>query len=219
MTKLVLNATTREGSGKSASRRLRRLSDSVPGIIYGGNEKPQQVTFPGRELRKILEEETFFSHIVTIQGEHGKEEKVLLRDIQRHPVKGNVTHLDFMRILEDRRVTVRIPVHLVNEDKCIGVKNQGGNISRAITEVEVSCLSNQIPDFIEVDLAHVQVREAVHLSDLELPKGVELTALKQGDDHDLPVVSVQQPRGGLAEDEEEGDTEADDFESTEEQPD
>lgn len=203
MTKLVLNAEIREGSGKSDSRRLRRLADKVPGIIYGAGKEPDKVTFSGKELRKILEEETFFSHIIDIKKDEGKAERVILRDLQRHPIKGNVIHLDFMRISKSRQVSVHIPLHFLNEDKCFGVKNQKGTMSKAMTEIKIVCLPDQMPDFIAVDLIDLKIRESLHLSDLKLEGDFELVAFRQKNYHDLPVVSIQPPRGGEDDDEDE----------------
>lgn len=203
MTKLVLHAAPRASKGTGDSRRLRRSGDSVPGIIYGGQKESVQVTFSGREIRKIMEEETFYSHIVSVFRED-QEERVVLRELQRHPAKqASILHLDFMRVAEDQRIDVRIPLHFINEAKCFGVKNQGGSLARAMNEVEVNCLTGKMPDFIEVDVIELQLREAVHLSDLKMPEDVILVALKHDTNHDLPVVSVQPPRVVLEEEEEE----------------
>ena len=202
MAKLELNAISRVSKGTVESRRLRRSGDSVPGIIYGGGKEPAKVTFFGREIRKIMEEETFYSHIVSVFRE-GQGERVVLRELQRHPAKqDNVLHLDFMRVTEDQKINVRIPLHFINEAKCLGVRNQGGTLAKTMNEVEINCLSGKMPDFIEVDVIELQVHEAIHLSDLKVPEGVTLIALKQDASHDLPVVSVHLPRGGLSEEEE-----------------
>lgn len=202
MAKLTLNAYDRKEKGTASSRRLRH-GDKVPGIIYGDNKDPVQVSFEQKDLLKLFREETFFSHAVTLVKEDKTEEEAILRDLQRHPSRGYTMHIDFMRISPDRPVKVRVPLHFINADKCVGVKIGGGNISHSATEVEVSCLPADIPDFIPVDLAHVDLRESVHLSDLELPEKVSIVALQYGEAHDLPVASVQPPRGGLADELEE----------------
>lgn len=218
--KLMLNAETRTLTGTRHSRRLRRTKDAIPGVIYGGDKEPDQVIFSRREIVKLMEQETFFSHAVTIQQKDRKEEAAVLRDLQRHPAKGNVMHLDFMRIRADRAINVRVPLHFINEDKCIGVKTQGGNISHSMTEVEVSCLPDIIPDAIIADLLNLNVREALHLSDLDFPEGVSSVALRYGADHDLPVASVQPPRGGLdIEDEETEETETAETDTVEQESD
>lgn len=204
--KLVLHAEKRIDLGTSNARRLRRDGDSIPGVVYGGGQDTDEVIFSRRELVKLMEQEIFFSHAVTLyQGE--AQERVILRDLQRHPATGDVLHLDFMRISSGRAVHVRIPLHFINEDQCVGVRTQGGNILHAMTEVEVHCLPDAIPDFIAVDLQQVNVREAIHLSDLSLPEGVNIVALQHDSSHDLPVASVQSPRGGLEDEAEETEEE------------
>lgn len=204
--KLVLHTEPRTDLGTSSSRRLRRGGDSIPGVVYGGGRDSDAVTFSRRELVKLMEQETFFSHAVTLhQGE--AQEQAILRDVQRHPATGDVLHLDFMRISAGRAIHVRIPLHFINEDQCVGARTQGGNILHAMAEVEVRCLPDAIPDYIAVDLAEVNIRETLHLSDLSLPEGVDIVALQHDTPHDLPVASVQSPRGGLADEEEEDEEE------------
>ena len=202
MTKLELNAQNRTENGRRASRRLRRERDMVPGVIYGGNQANETVMFLSKDVVKLLEDETAYSHAVMIKQEGGGEVQAILREIQRHPARGNPMHLDFMRIDATREVKVKVPLHFINADKCIGVKMDGGNVSHSMTEVEVACLPDLIPDFFEVDMIEVHVRESVHLSDLKIPEGVSIVALQYGDDHDLPVATVRPPRGGLDEEEE-----------------
>lgn len=200
---LILHAETRTEVGTAHSRRLRRDGERIPGVIYGSGKQTNQVTFLRKELAKLMQEENFFSHTITIH-EGAEQEQVVLRDLQRHPAKGNVMHLDFLRISANRAVNVKIPLHFLNEDHCVGVKNQGGSIAHSITEVEISCLPDAIPDFIPVDTTNLDLRDAVHLSDLMLPEGVSIIALQHGTDadHDSLVVSVRPPRGGADEDEE-----------------
>ena len=201
----LLNAEDRSDVGKGASRRLRRLEARIPGIIYGGKSAPQMITVELRELVKALENEAFYSHILTLSVD-GKKQQAVLRDLQRHPAKGTPMHCDFLRVDKTHKITMQVPLHFTNEDKCAGVKQQGGKITHSASEVEVSCLPQNLPEFIEVDMTNVALDQVVHLSDLALPKGVELLALTHGEEHDLPVASVHMPKGTTA-DEAEDDAE------------
>lgn len=209
MIKLELNALSRDTKGTDASRRLRREQEMVPGVIYGGGETNELVMFHSKDVVRLLKQETAYSHRITITSAGGAEVAAILREVQRHPVRGDAIHLDFMRIDENREVKVKIPLHIINADKCPGVKMQGGSVSHSMAEVEVSCLPSLIPDFLEVDVLHLDVRDALHLSDLTMPEGVSLVALLHGDAHDLPIASVRPPRGGADEEDElEGEGEA-----------
>jgi large subunit ribosomal protein L25 len=195
-----LNAQVRTDTGKGASRRLRRTKD-MPAIIYGGGAEAQMITLAHKDLVRHLENEAFYSHVLTMNLE-GKAEKVILRDLQRHPVKPVVLHADFLRVDNKTRLHMNVPLHFINEDTSIGVKQQGGLVAHLATDVEVSCLAQDLPEYIEVDLAELQVGESIHLSQINVPKGVDLLALSQGTDHDLAIVSINKPRG-VAEEEEE----------------
>ncbi len=198
----VLNVEERKDLGKGASRRLRRLESKVPGIIYGGDRAPLSIATPLKELVKQLQQEAFYSHILTLKMD-GKEVKVVLKDLQRHPAKGYPMHADFQRIDESQKITMRVPLHFINEDKCDGVKNGGGLISHQISDVEVSCLPQNLPEYIEVDMQAIKVGESIHLTDLTTPEGVQLVEISHGDahDHDLTVANVQAPKGGSDDDE------------------
>ena len=185
----ILNAETREDEGKGASRRLRRLENKVPAIIYGGKNKPANIKLLHKDLIKQLENEAFYSHIITINLD-GKEESVILKDLQRHPAKLEVLHADFFRVSKTKKFQTNSPLHFINEDTCHGVKVEGGVISRAMTSIEISCLPADLPEFIEVDMESVELGQTVHISDVKLPKGVTSVALSHGEDHDLPVASV-----------------------------
>ncbi|MDD7805357.1 MAG: 50S ribosomal protein L25/general stress protein Ctc [Endozoicomonas sp. (ex Botrylloides leachii)] len=198
---IVLSAEARKDVGKGASRRLRR-ADLVPAIIYGGEEDPVQVTLAGKTIRKVLESEAFYSQVLTLVIE-GKEKQVILKDIQRHPAKEFAMHMDFLRVSKTQAITTHVPLHFLNEDICKGVKDQGGAITHARVEVEIRCLPGDLPEFIEVDMAELALGEHVHLSDLSLPKGVELVSMLHGDGHDLDVASVQATRATTEEDESE----------------
>ena len=199
---IELNASPRTELGTGASRRLRRLGEELPGIIYGGEDAPQPVTLNANELAKAMQQEAFFSQIVNVRVE-GAEQQALVRDLQLHPVSEKVLHVDFLRVNADRPIQTHVPLHFVNEDKCVGVRTGGGSIAHNLVDMEVNCLPKDLPEFIEVDLAALEVGQALHLSDLNLPEGVVSVALGYGEDHDIPVVSVQPPRGGAAQAEEE----------------
>ena len=202
----TISATSRADSGKGASRRLRRLESKVPAIVYGADKPAQQISVEFKDLVKALENEAFYSHILTLDLD-GTAEQVVLKDLQRHPSKSVPMHADFLRVDTTHKLHMNVPLHFINEEKCVGVKQHGGTIAHQISEVEVVCLAKDLPEFIEVDLAAADIGTVIHLTDLSLPAGVELKALQLGEDHDLPVVSVNAPRGGSA-DEEEGSADA-----------
>jgi large subunit ribosomal protein L25 len=192
-----VNAEIRPGQGKGASRRLRR-DGKVPGILYGAGKDATPIAVSHEQLRLQLEKEAFFSHILTLRL-GGASERVVLKDLQRHPFRPHIVHVDFQRVAEDQELTMRVPLHFVNEDRCVGVRTGGGVISHILTEVEVSCLPRNLPEYIEVDLADINVGVTLHLSDLKLPEGVSIYALKHGGDAAQPVVSVHLPRAVVEE--------------------
>lgn len=194
-----LDATARNDLGKGASRRLRRLAGEVPAIIYGGKAEPLNVSVSHNELLKHLEHEAFFSHIISLNVD-GKAQDVILKDMQRHPAKPLVLHVDFQRIDKNTRVHTHVPLHFINEATSKGVKIQGGKVVHNLTQLDVTCLPHNLPEFIEVDLANAEVGTIIHISDLKLPSGVTSVALTQGADHDLAVATVVKPKGA-AEDE------------------
>jgi len=195
-----LDAKARNDIGKGASRRLRRLSNELPGIIYGGKNPPQKITLSHKELDKALQNEAFYSHIITLSVE-GKTEEVILKDLQRHPAKPVILHADFLRISKTQKFTTRVPIHFINEDVCVGVKVGGGNITRSMTELDILCLPADLPEYIEVDVAEVEIGHIVHISDINLPKGVESVALNHGEERDSPIFTVNQPKLEVAEEE------------------
>jgi large subunit ribosomal protein L25 len=199
----ILNAEARDDLGKGASRRLRRLADKVPAIVYGGKQKkPMSIAISQKELSKHLESEAFFSHIIQLKvGD--KSEDVILKDLQRHPSKGFTMHADFLRVSKTHKLQTSVPLHFLNEDTCKGVKLQGGKIVHNMVQLEISCLPANLPEFIEVDLADAELGQVVHISDLKLPKGVTSVALSHGPDHDLPIVAVNKPKGAAADEAEE----------------
>ena len=198
--KISLTAELRADVGKGASRRLRRIGEKVPAIIYGAEETPLTLSLATNELTKAMEQEAFYSQIMDVVIE-GKANQAVVRDLQRNPASGNVQHIDFQRISANKVMHVNVPLHFINEDICVGVKTSGGNITHNLTEVEVSCLPAALPEYIEIDMEHIDLGTSLHLSDLNLPEGVTIIALTHGEDRDIPVVSVSMPRGGQEDEE------------------
>ncbi len=210
-----LHAEVREDLGKGASRRLRRLADHVPAIIYGGDKDPQPLTLIRKDLEKALENEAFYSHVLTINV--GKEkQKAILKDLQRHPARESVMHADFLRVNENKAIKINVPIHFINEEKSYGVKTQGGIVQHQETDVEVQCLPSKIPEYIEVDMLKVEIGQIIHLSDITLPEGVVSVALALGEDHDLAIASIIAPKGGSDAEEEEADAAAPEADAEEE---
>ena len=193
MSDFDLTAESRGDKGKGASRRLRRQSGMVPSILYGAGKKPVAISIAHKDLFKACENEAFFSHILDITLE-GKSQKAILKDLQRHPSKSLILHADFMRVEMDQVITVEVPLRFINEDSCVGVKQGGGNISRNMASLEVSCLPGDLPEYIEVDIESVGVGESIHMSELVLPDTLVVPALQQGSDYDQVVVSVNAPK-------------------------
>ncbi|QIK37187.1 50S ribosomal protein L25/general stress protein Ctc [Caldichromatium japonicum] len=188
-----VNAQPRIAAGKGASRRLRRAG-LVPAIVYGGHREPQMVSLSHNELLRHLEQEAFYSHILDLKI--GDEvTKVVLKDLQRHPAKPFILHLDFMRISQDEKIRMTVPLHFINEDKCKGIK-MGGQAFHLITEIEVICLPKDLPEFIAIDMTDLEVGSILHLSEIKLPEGV---ALAHAPDPDEPVVTIHGPRGSTEE--------------------
>ncbi|WP_028920691.1 50S ribosomal protein L25/general stress protein Ctc [Pseudoxanthomonas suwonensis] len=189
----VINVERREDEGKGASRRLRR-DGKVPAIVYGGELAPVKIQLDHEKLWLAQQNEWFYSSILDLSL-NGDVQKVLLRDIQRHPYKQQLIHLDFQRVSDNEILRAAVPLHFVNEEKSPAGKTAGVVIMHELTEVTVACLPKDLPSSIEVDLAELAVGAVVHLSDLKLPAGVELPELKLGADHDVAVVVAKQARG------------------------
>ena len=190
-----LHAEARIDLGKGASRRLRRLADLIPAIIYGGAKDPQPLSLIRKDVEKALENEALYSHVLTVNIGKAKE-KAIIKDMQRHPAKNNITHIDFLRVDDKVALKLHVPIHFLNETACYGVKTQGGMIQHQATDIEVLCLPADIPTFIAVDMMDVEAGKIIHLSDITLPTGVASVALALGEDHDLAVASVIAPKGG-----------------------
>ena len=186
MSEHILKATSRNVAGKGASRRLRRTA-AIPAIVYGGNAAPQPIQLEHEKVWLASQNEWFYSSILNLDID-GKIEQVLLRDMQRHPFKQLILHLDFQRVDATHALRAKVPLHFLNQEKSPAGKTSGVVITHELNEVEISCLPKDLPEAIEVDLADLAVGQVVHLSDLKLPPGVELPALKQGKEHDVAVV-------------------------------
>ncbi len=194
--KFELKAEPRSELGKGASRRLRRTGH-LPAILYGGGQEPQPLTLNLLEVLNLMNKagEAFYSHVLTLQI-NGTMETAVLRDMHRHPFKPTVMHIDFLRASADRQLRVHIPLHFTNESISRGVKQQGGVVSRALIDIEIACLPKDLPEFIEVDLTDLGLSDALHLSDLKLPDGVELANhIAAGSEQDVMVVSIHHAHG------------------------
>ena len=192
-TNVTINAKSREDTGKGASRRLRRLTGEVPAIIYGGKKDAEKISILHKDITKALENDAVYSSIISLSID-GKAEDTIIKDIQRHPAKQIILHMDFLRVSKTTKLQTRVPLNFINEDICVGVKLGGGLIAHTMTDIEVSCLPKDLPEAIDVDMAEVDVGQIVHLSDLTLPDGVESVSLSQGADYDLTVATVNKQK-------------------------
>jgi len=185
---IELNAELRTDMGKGASRRLRR-TNKLPAIVYGFGKDPEKLTLEQKDVQHELQQEAFYTQVLELNI-GGKKQDVLLRDLQHHPFRQEILHMDFQRVDAKIEMHVNIPLHFIGEDVAPGVKHEGGAVSHIVSEVEIVCLPNDIPEFIEVDLSEMHVGDILHLSDLKIPKGVEVLALKHDEEHDTAVASV-----------------------------
>ena len=183
-----LIAENREDTGKGASRRLRRKG-LVPAIIYGAGRPPRALAFDHNKVLKQLESESFYSSVLNIKvGD--KSQAAILKDLQRHPARRQILHMDFQRIVEDEAIRMNVPIHFLGEDVAPGVKLGGGKVSHLMTDVEVTCLPKDLPEFLEVDVSALELDAMLHLSDIKLPSGVEIPELAQGPEHDQAIVAI-----------------------------
>jgi large subunit ribosomal protein L25 len=180
-----VNVAFREDQGKGASRRLRRAGE-VPAIIYGGGEAPRALKLTQKDALNYIGKEWFYTNILLLKA-GDQTQKALLRDVQKHPYKPIVMHIDFQRIREDEKVRLRVPLHFLNQEKSPAGKTSGCTVLHELTDIEVSCFPKDLPEFIAVDLGEMVVGQIIHVSDLKLPEGVEIPALKLGKEHDLAV--------------------------------
>jgi len=183
-----LAAETRRDAGKGASRRLRR-EGKIPGIMYGGGQAPTGVAFDTNAVHRNMAQEAFLSSILTVTLD-GKNLQAIVRDYQAHPAKRAILHLDLQRVVATEKLRMTIPLHFINEELSVGVKLGGASVSHLLTELEVSCLPQDLPEYIEVDIAPMQLNDMLHIRDLKLPKGVEVPGFVADSDSDLPVVHV-----------------------------
>lgn len=191
--KIELHAQTRQETGKRASRRLRR-TDKVIGTLYGAQKAPTAITVEHHKLLKAMENEAFYSTILTLTLDTTPE-KVVVKALQRHPSKPRVQHVDFFRINPNEKLTMHVPLHFLGEDQAPGVKVGNGVISHFMNEVGVRCLPSDLPEYIEIDLSKLEMNDAIHLSDLKLPKGVELVDFMHGniEEHNKMVANLHAP--------------------------
>ena len=199
-----LNADPRSDSGKGASRRLRHQG-LVPAIVYGGDSDPVQVSLDHNKFMHELDHETIYTQVVELQV-GGLTEEVILRDLQRHPYKNKIMHADFFRIDKNTPIKIIVPIHVNNAEECVGVKMDGGMITQLVTEIEIIALPKDLPEYLELDAENLNLGETLHLSDIKMPQGVELTAMQnieetEHDDHDLGVLAVVKTREEVIEDE------------------
>ena len=206
MNEFEVVARPRDALGTGASRRMRH-EGRVPGVLYGGGRDPLAISMEENRIGRQLANEAFAAHVLTVKvGD--EESQAVLKSVQRDPVTSRLTHLDFQRISAQSEIHMNVPLHFMNEETCKGRK-AGGIITHLLVEVEVGCLPKDLPEYIEVDMAALDVGESVHLSELVLPEGVRLMALAHNPEHDQPVVSVQHPQKlEAAEEEAAGEEEA-----------
>lgn len=193
---IEINAVKRDAKGTGASRRLRHAG-SVPGVVYGGGKDAVTIELNTKALFMEFRHEAFHASILTLNVD-GKKEDVLLRDYQMHPVRNTIQHIDFQRVSANQKIHVKVPFHFLNAEIAPGVKLGGGIVAHILTEAEVSCLPKDLPEFIEVDLAGLEIGHSVHLSQITLPKGVEFLQLAH--ENDAAVASVAKTRGGISDD-------------------
>lgn len=191
--KFELTAETRSDVGKGASRRLRRIANRVPAIVYGADQDAETISIVQDDLMHALENEAFYSHILTLNLDK-KKEQVVLKDLHRHPWKKQLLHADFLRVKADEELYMTVPLHFTGEDAAPGIKLGGGLSSHNLTEIEIKCLPKDLPEYIEVDMSQLELNDSIHLSDLKLPAGVKLATAIQDEDSDSQVAVIHVPR-------------------------
>jgi large subunit ribosomal protein L25 len=183
-----LTADYREDQGKGASRRLRR-EGKIPAIIYGAGRPARSLTFDHNKVAHQLENESSYSSILKIKiGE--KTQPVILKSIQRHPSKQQIMHLDLQRIVEDEKIKMNVPIHYIGEDIAVGVKEDGGTVTKITNDVEVICLPKDLPEYLEVDISALGLNERLYMSDIKIPDGVKIVALEHDVEQQQPIVSI-----------------------------
>jgi large subunit ribosomal protein L25 len=208
-----LIAELREDRGKGASRRLRHQG-KVPAIIYGAGRPPRSLSFDQNKVLRQLENESFYSSVLNIRV-NDKNQAAILKDLQRHPAKNLIMHMDFQRIVEDQEIKMNVPLHFIGEEIAPGVKEGGGKVARLSNDVEISCLPKNLPEYLEVDISDLELDAMLHLSDIKLPKGVEIPQLAQGPEQDHAIVSIHVIKEVVIEEEEIVDEDAEAIEGEE----
>ena len=194
----TLDAEVRTDLGKGASRRLRH-ADKVPAIIYGAGQEPVSLTLAHNKVYRAQQEEAFYSHVLTINID-GKPVECLIKDMQRHPFKNLVMHLDFLRVDANKLVHTHVPVHFINEEN---VTKTGATLIHHVNDISINCLPGVLPAFIEIDLTDMELGQTLHLSDVVLPEGVASDELAKGENHDQAVVTAKAPKAAVSEETEE----------------
>ncbi|MFQ5546644.1 MAG: 50S ribosomal protein L25/general stress protein Ctc [Woeseia sp.] len=214
-----LIADYRKDQGKGASRRLRRQG-KVPAIIYGAGQPARALAFDHNKVLRQLDNESFYSSILNIKvGE--KSQAAILKDVQRHPARRQILHIDLQRIVEDQKIKMNVPIHYLGEDVAVGVKEGGGTVTKMTTEVEVTCLPKDLPEYLDVDISRLALNEYMYLTDIELPEGVEIVGLAQAEEEQAqPIVTITFIKEEIIEEEvpEEEELEAVEGEEVEEAP-
>ena len=191
MNEFEVVAQPRDALGTNASRRLRRTG-RVPAVLYGGGMEATPISIEESRIKKQIKNEAFAAHVLTVKID-GVESQAVLKSVHREPATERVIHMDFQRISASSEIHMHVPLHFMNEENCPG-KKAGGIVTHLLVEVEVGCLPNDLPEYIEVDMEALDVGDSVHLSELVLPEGVHIMALTHNPDNDQPLVSVQHPQ-------------------------
>ena len=200
-----IEAELRTDLGKGASRRLRH-EEKFPAVVYGAGKDPVSLTLDHKKFMHSLENEVFYSHILTLKV-NGKDEQVVLKDLQRHPARVAVMHADFLRVSATEKLHMHIPLHFINEDVCPGAK-EGGLVTHSMTEVEVVCFPQDLPEYLEVDVSTLELDQSLHMSDIKVPAGVEIVELAHGEGHDQPIAACHMTRGSKGDEAEDAAAEA-----------
>ena len=194
-----LTAEERTTMGKSFNRNLRR-SGSIPGVVYGGKDLPKKISILEKEIVKAVQVPGFATQVLKISLS-GKNVDVVVKEIQRHPITSRVMHADFMRVDPDSKITLIVPIRTINDDTCVGVKVNGGQVNHLINDIEIICLASNLPEYLEIDVQEMDIGDSVSLSEINLPDGVEISLLVQGEERDQAVVSVTETREMIIEEE------------------
>ena len=198
---ITVEVASRTDKGKGASRRLRR-DDLVPAILYGAEDEPTPIQIKHNEVLKHLENDAFYSQLLMVSVDGAEPVRSLLRDIQRHPAKPQIMHMDFQRVVAGAELTVTVPIQFINEENCVGVKTGGGIINHIENEVAVICLPRNIPEYLEIDMENIDLGQTVQLSDIAFPEGVRSVDLAQTEDNDRAIATVAASRATVETDEE-----------------